>query len=956
MKAKFQKSRMMSVLLAVTMLLSAAPASASVFASQGDGLEGLQAAVEASRQKLQNPPKAAGKNDPNAWMTNPIRLELYENGGASAADVAQMKEKQYTTVGDVEQAIKEAQDLIDAGSVGAQEIADAKRRLERVTDRLKPVRVYDSFAGVDIFNTKFNPDGQIWYDTCGFPIVAQCGQVSRFEPELINATYQNAGQENPYPEDCWYWVGEDRSGNRQANAAFCLYSSKDLYNWNYRGTLLKKDLPADAEGVAAGIRISVYERPKLMYNEKNKNFVLWAHIDSTTLAGGNNYAAAMAGCAVNDTIDGLYQYQGRSRMHQLDDGAYRWDNGYDFEYPAYNSKPWNAGPFWYEQPKMRGCARDMNVFVDDDGTGYLIYSSEENRTVFISRLNADYTGLDVPNGKAEEGKDFVRLHPGMMREGEAFFKYNGKYYLITSCCTGTQHNTNTAWMADNIFGEWEDLGNVFTLQSGENPAEYPQGLDSRLSYQSQSSNIFAVDAQKGHYILMSDRWGGQMGNLWLPITIKPNGEIEINKHEYWSLSDFNSMNQLRVLSELPDYYLRAGDLPKTLTVEVLNSRSGEWVKTEDAPVQWNLGANQEIIDSLPVMGNAELKGSVTVGGKAYEIGVGFLKVDASARYLIDVGAEYVEGSNLFNNAALMKQLKKLAPKLKNSVADQPFEKASAGNPFGYTSTVIGDAYNSTAVYPGPTTSKTYDNSGFYVNYQGEPWSTIAYQMLIDESGKYTVSLGMYDWWSPVQRYFKIRVSYENAKGETVTRESKTMRNITKADFTYSFPVKNLPKDGAELSVEIVFLGQDKGPEGDKMENGIMLNWLALSAEPDETPVPAPDKSGLKELIDAAKAIDLALYTEQSATALQTALTKAIATYEDKEATRAEVYKAEIALKTAVDGLTKKSAEEKPGGDDKPGDEPGTEMPSTGSSVPLMPLTVLLLASGLGTLALKRRKK
>ena len=41
-------------------------------------------------------------------------------------------------------------------------------------------------------------------------------------------------------------------------------------------------------------------------------------------------------------------------------------------------------------------ARDMNLFVDDDGTGYIIYSSEENATMFISKLDDEYTDLAAP--------------------------------------------------------------------------------------------------------------------------------------------------------------------------------------------------------------------------------------------------------------------------------------------------------------------------------------------------------------------------------------------------------------------------------------------------------------------------------------------------------------------------------------------------------------------------------
>ncbi|MFQ7550205.1 MAG: hypothetical protein ACLRMZ_07795 [Blautia marasmi] len=64
----------------------------------------------------------------------------------------------------------------------------------------------------------------------------------------------------------------------------------------------------------------------------------------------------------------------------------------------------------------RGSVRDMNLFKDDDGTAYVIYSSEGNRTMFVSRLNDEYTGLEVPREEAEEGVHFTRNFEGWSRK------------------------------------------------------------------------------------------------------------------------------------------------------------------------------------------------------------------------------------------------------------------------------------------------------------------------------------------------------------------------------------------------------------------------------------------------------------------------------------------------------------------------------------------------------------
>lgn len=40
-----------------------------------------------------------------------------------------------------------------------------------------------------------------------------------------------------------------------------------------------------------------------------------------------------------------------------------------------------------------GHVRDMNLFQDDDGTAYVMYSSEGNAVMYIAKLNDTYTGL-----------------------------------------------------------------------------------------------------------------------------------------------------------------------------------------------------------------------------------------------------------------------------------------------------------------------------------------------------------------------------------------------------------------------------------------------------------------------------------------------------------------------------------------------------------------------------------
>ncbi|MDR3220186.1 MAG: glycoside hydrolase family 43 protein [Dysgonamonadaceae bacterium] len=355
----------------------------------------------------------------------------------------------------------------------------------------------------------------VWLDTDGNSIQAHGGQVQKIG-------------------DKWWWIGENRDGNRN----ICLYSSDDLYNWKNEGYAMRvvstremldtdpyfKNLygnltRAEKDAVYDGIRSNrVIERPKLIHNEKTGKYIIWFHADDS------NYGAAAAGVAIADEITGPYRFINRSRLHRLPDEEY--------------------GDEWYEAANYRGFARDMNLFKDDDGTAYIIYSSEENRTMFISRLNNDYTDLAVPQtpvGLAKNGVDFIRLFPGAQREAPAMFKYNGKYYLITSGATGWTPNQARYWMADEIFGQWKDMGDPCV---SEPDIPYP----AHLTFRTQSTNILPIDPANGKFIYMGDRWNS--GNLkdsryvWLPVFISPTGEISLHSVSNWDLSFLETINNV----------------------------------------------------------------------------------------------------------------------------------------------------------------------------------------------------------------------------------------------------------------------------------------------------------------------------------------------------------------------------------------------------------------------------
>ncbi len=241
----------------------------------------------------------------------------------------------------------------------------------------------------------------------------------------------------------------------------------------------------------------------MIHNEKTGQYLLWFHADGPTETSDANYAAASAGLAVSETPYGPFRFVDRYRL---------------------NTCPEDQEDMY---PQSKGMARDMNLFVDDDGTAYIIYSSEENLTIYISKLNDTYDYLCTDPEKAVYGKDFIRLYPGAQREAPAIIKREGKYYLMTSGATGWAPNQARYWMADEIFGEWVDMGDPCI------------GDDKRTTFDSQSTCIFLAD--DGTVIYMGDRWNsdnlGDSRYIWLPVLFDDEGKMSISWQDSWTLKN-----------------------------------------------------------------------------------------------------------------------------------------------------------------------------------------------------------------------------------------------------------------------------------------------------------------------------------------------------------------------------------------------------------------------------------
>ena len=163
--------------------------------------------------------------------------------------------------------------------------------------------------------------------------------------------------------------------------------------------------------------------------------------------------------------------------------------------------------------------RDQTVFVDDDGRAYHIFSSEENATLHISLLTDDYL---KPSGR------YTRNFINKSREAPAVFKHDGKYYMISSGCTGWDPNQAEIAVADSMMGEWKVIGNPCT------------GKDADKTFYGQSTYVQPVIGKKNVYIAMFDRWNKtdleRSLYIWLPVVIE-NGRITIPWRDSWRIEN-----------------------------------------------------------------------------------------------------------------------------------------------------------------------------------------------------------------------------------------------------------------------------------------------------------------------------------------------------------------------------------------------------------------------------------
>lgn len=356
------------------------------------------------------------------------------------------------------------------------------------------------------YNHSFKP-GEIWVDTDSVHINAHGGGILVFN-------------------DSYYWFGEHKTSGKRGNTAQVgvqCYSSNDLYNWKNEGVALAVSDEPDSDIVKG----CVLERPKVIYNAKTQKFVMYFHLELK----GKGYSAARVGMAVGDRVTGPYAF-----IRSLRPNAEQWPENMTPEqqessltladFPNWWTEDWmkavHDGLFVHRDFEGGQMARDMTLYVDDDGKAYHIFASEENLTLHIAELTDDY--LDY-TGK------YTRVAPGGHNEAPAIFKKEGTYFMITSGCTGWAPNAARLHTAKSIWGPWTEHPNPCV------------GADYDLTFHSQSTYILPVLGKKDAFIFMADRWNPKDAidgrYVWLPIQFK-NGLPVLKWLDEWTLDVFDN--------------------------------------------------------------------------------------------------------------------------------------------------------------------------------------------------------------------------------------------------------------------------------------------------------------------------------------------------------------------------------------------------------------------------------
>ena len=245
-------------------------------------------------------------------------------------------------------------------------------------------------------------------------------------------------------------------------------------------SLAQSDWRAPVELLPAAQRpTGIYFRPHLIYNARTLRWVLWVRWldDAGATLGDDNTTYLTATAAA---IEGPFTVAVE-----------------------------NTTMFWPN-------SADDNLFVDDDGSAYIVHTARSTGTkIVVERLTDDYT---ASAGATDPAARSALIGPGGT-EAPALFKHGGFYYVSFAalCCYCTQGAATSVYVAAAPLGPYAPLTSL-----GNAP-------------RAQQNFVFAAPGRIGGLLWAGNRWGSDPVNkpplfdyslqYWSPLQFSDGGNI-----------------------------------------------------------------------------------------------------------------------------------------------------------------------------------------------------------------------------------------------------------------------------------------------------------------------------------------------------------------------------------------------------------------------------------------------
>ena len=168
---------------------------------------------------------------------------------------------------------------------------------------------------------------------------------------------------------------------------------------------------------------------------------------------------------------------------------------------------------------------DRIMFIDDDGSAYLIFESRPTMGFYIVKLSDDYLSVE---------KEIAFIQSPL--EGGALVHYRGLYYIVASALTGWNPNPNKVASAPSLSGPWSEFTDIAPPET--------------KTYNSQSTYLLKVTGTKDTTIIfMADRWNprAQWNSryLWMPVEIG-NGKLWIPEPRPWTINVKTGVHSFKI--------------------------------------------------------------------------------------------------------------------------------------------------------------------------------------------------------------------------------------------------------------------------------------------------------------------------------------------------------------------------------------------------------------------------